>query len=70
MSREGGEVWVVEVRRAQAVGYRPGDWCCISKCGDVETAIAVADGLHNFMSAGLIGGGFHIRTRPVERKVG
>lgn len=65
MSREGGEIWVVEVRRDRA-----GDWCCISKCGDVETAIAVADGLHNFMSTGLTGGGFHIRTRPVEGKVG
>lgn len=69
MSREGSvETWVVEVRQAHAGGHRPGRWCCISNCGDGGTAIAVADAVHNFMSTGLIGGDFHIRTRLVEER--
>lgn len=64
------ETWVVEVRRGHASGHRPGDWCCVTQCGDDQTAIAVADALQNFMRTGLISDDFHTRTRLMERKEG
>ncbi|MDO4596807.1 MAG: hypothetical protein Q4B30_07605 [Coriobacteriaceae bacterium] len=68
MGKETKELWVVEVRRAYGTGQQPGNWCCVSQCGDCETAISVADALNNFMRTGLICGDFHTRTRLVGGK--
>lgn len=55
--------WVVEVRKAGYFGSVPSAWRCVAEGLDEQTAIAVADALHNFVGTGLVGGTFHTRTR-------
>lgn len=62
--------WVVEVRKDDADDGEQGDWLRISECADGQTAIAIADALHNFMGCGIVGDDVRVQVRMVEHKDG
>lgn len=62
-------VWVVEVRRTNPLERIGDGWSRIAECSNGETAIEVADALHNLMQTGLIRNRLlQVRTHLVQRK--
>ena len=61
--------WVVEVRNKAPTGQALGDWVRLCSC-DGNTALAIADALHNLMLTGLVGESrFQVRTRAITGSI-
>lgn len=63
--------WVVEVRRANPLDRRTGEWLWVSTCADGKTALAVVDALHNLMQSGVVKSHLlQVRTRAASETGG